>query len=112
MILGFGIVETDIAKRILKECYEAIKKDKDAPAKATIETIRSVYNKQYDEYGQKDASEVPERYCCFWAYKSEKYFRFDFHHINRRHPMSNDGWAMMKSTWILDMTTGRIFEER
>lgn len=111
VILGFGTTETNTAKKILKECYEAIEKDRGTSAIENIERVRSVYNKQYNEYGEKDASEVPERYCCFWAYKSEEYFRFNFHHINRRHPMSNDGWAMMKSTWILDVVTGKIFQE-
>lgn len=110
MIIGFGTKETDTARRILKECYAAIEKDRGLPAIDSIETIRAVYNKQYEDYGSKKTSEVPQRYCCFWAYQSGEYFRFDFHHINRRSLLSSDGWAMMKATWLLDTVTGKIFK--
>ena len=111
MILGFGKTEETVARDILQECYNAIERDKEISSIEAIESVRAKYNKLYDEYGQMDASEVPERYSCFWAYESGEYFRFTFHHINRRHPFSNDGWAMLKSTWILEAKTGKIFME-
>ena len=111
LILGFGKTEDDTARKILKECYDAIGKDRGKPAKDVVAAVQEVYKKQDDEYGEKPASEVPERYSYFWASESGKYFRFDFHHINRRHPMSSDGWALLKSTWILDVTTGGIFQD-
>ena len=111
VILGFGTSEIDTARKILKECYEAIEKDRGRPASKAVSEVQAVYKKQDVEYGEKEASEVPERYSYFWAHESGEYFRFDFHHINRRHPLSSDGWALLKSTWILDTTSGRVFQE-
>ena len=111
MILGFGTSEIDTARNILKECYAAIEKDRSKPAKDIVAEVQTAHKKQCDEYDGKERSESPERYSYFWASESGEYFRFDFHHINRRHPMSNDGWAMMKSTWILNITTGKMFQE-
>lgn len=111
MILGFGKVETDTARNILRECYVAIKKDGNKPAKEAVTAVQAAHKKQCDEYDGKERSEAPERYSYFWARESDEFFRFDFHHINRRHPMSNDGWALLKSTWVLDITTGKIFQE-
>ncbi len=111
MILGFGKIEDTTARDILKKCCKAISDNPNIPPIDSIETIRDIYNKQYNEYGSKNASEVPERYSCFWAYQSGEYFRFQFHHINRRHPFSKDGWAMIQSTWLLNTITGEIFKE-
>ena len=111
MILGFGKVEADTARKILKECYDAINKDRDKPAKDIVAAVQEVHKKQGEEYGKKPASEVPERYSYFWASASGDFFRFKFHHINRRHPMSRDGWALFETTWVLDKVTGKTFRE-
>ncbi len=111
LILGFGTVEIDTARKILKECYAAIEKDKESPARDVVAAIQAAHKKQCDKYDKQDRSEAPERYSYFWARESGEYFRFDFHHINRRHPMSNDGWALLKSTWLLSTITGKVFQE-
>lgn len=111
LILGFGSTEIDTARKILKECYAAIEKDRKKPAKDAVGAVKSAHKKQCEEYDKQNRSDAPERYSYFWAHESGEYFRFNFHHINRRHPMSPDGWALLKSTWILDATTGKVFQE-
>lgn len=54
---------------------------------------------QADAY--RDATEYPDRYSRFWATTiadaSHIVFILKFHHINRRHAFSPDGWAMLES---------------
>ena len=55
-----------------------------------------------DEY--KHAENYPDRYTYYFASivsdASHLVFIITFHHINRRHAMSPDGWAMMQSERI------------
>ena len=111
IILGFGVTETKTALRVIKECYNLIKNN---PNKLVCEVIKEVeqrYKELSNNYDKMSRSEVPERYSCFWARKSGEVIIFDFHHINRQHSMSPDGWALLKSFWILDIETGGIFEK-
>jgi hypothetical protein len=59
-------------------------------------------------HGHRDAAKQhetdpahPERYSYFWPYvvADANYIVFiiKFSHINRRHPASQDGWAMMQT---------------
>ena len=52
-----------------------------------------------DEY--KTAKDFPSRYTYFWARviagPSDIIAKISFHHINRRHAFSPDGWALMQT---------------
>ena len=111
MILGFGVTETTTARNIINECLIAIKENKDEHPLEIIETIREKYNDAYEANGEMNRSESPQRYSCFWVYESGECLLFNFHHINRRHPFSPDGWAMMKAQWVLNIKTGDIFSQ-
>lgn len=55
-----------------------------------------------------DRNDVPERYSYFWyvvnkIYDGKYIIEFSFHHINRRHPFSPDGWALLETKWILSI---------
>ena len=112
MILGFGITETKTARAIIQECLAAIRDNQGKPASESIEPIRNRHEQAYDENGKLDKANAPERYSCFWCSCSGGFVRFDFHHINRRHVLSPDGWGMLQTSWVLDVEEGKIFQEK
>ena len=111
VILGFGDSETKTARKIIQECLSAIKKAKGELPANVIKPVEKKYHKTSDEYDKMSRSNAPERYSRFWAYESGGYIKFTFHHINRRHPFSPDGWALLKTNWILDIETEKMFHE-
>ena len=100
MILGFGSSEKETAIKIINECAnELLIGNK-------IDPIEKRYMDESEKYKKKDKDAVPERYSYFWAITHEIYpgkyiVEFVFHHINRRHPLSEDGWASLLTEWIL-----------
>lgn len=58
-----------------------------------------------DEY--KEAEKFPDRYSRFWVSvlhdTSHIVCILSIHHINRRHAMSPDGWAMMQTERLIHM---------
>lgn len=58
-----------------------------------------------DEY--KTAADYPERYTYYWVSlirsASTLVAKFSFHHINRRHALSPDGWALMVNKRLFDV---------
>jgi len=57
------------------------------------------YQQKADEY--RDAADHPDRYSRYWATvldnASHIVVILTFHHINRRHALSPDGWGMMEA---------------
>lgn len=86
IILGFGSTEDSDRLQIRNELLTALQ------AKQTIKVVLKKWNDKADNYDALPMSEAPERYTRFWVYDS----KIVFHHINRRHPFSPDGWALLK----------------
>lgn len=118
MILGFGTGEFETARKIINECQDAIKKNPEH-IKDAVGTIKKKYAKAGKRYQKLGRDKAPERYTYFWFFYSEIYegkymVEFAMHHINRRHSLSTDGWALWKTNWILSVcpTDGtRVYRE-
>lgn len=112
MIIGFGSGERDAALSIINDCAEAMKTNGALGLKA----IQTHYQDARELYKTMPGDEAPERYSYFWAlhhpiYEGKYFVEFTFHHINRRHALSPDGWALTISRWILsvDPHDGNVF---
>lgn len=105
IIFGFGVTEEETARQIIKECADAIEAtDKDH--KNAVEKVYEKYSDLDKKYKPMKSSDAPERYSYFFYSYYEMYpgncvVKFSFHHINRQHPFSDDGWAMLATEWIL-----------
>jgi hypothetical protein len=118
MILGFGATERETARTIIHECATAIKHFPEN-AQEAIQSVQKKYNEDEERYKQMTREEAPERYSYFWAsfhsiYEGKYIIEFTFHHINRRHAFSQDGWALLVTQWILGVQadgTEKIFRE-
>jgi len=105
MILGFGTGEIEAAKRILRECYGAIEAGTETPERI-VKNIQEKYGTIGEANKKLSREDAPERYTYFWAtyyqiYEGKYIVEFTMHHVNRRHPMSDDGWAVLSTKWIL-----------
>lgn len=120
MIVGFGKTELEIAPKIIKECYQAIKDSGRLTAYKNIAEKYMADSKRFKDMGRDEA---PERYSYFWCnhYKildledfEMTLFLFIFHHINRRHAFSPDGWAMLETEWcmIIENDIVRIYKKQ
>lgn len=80
IILGFGSqeekVRNDVKSALLNEGEVALKR----------------WNDDADKFDKIPRKEAPERYTRIFYYDN----KLVFHHINRQHPFSPDGWALMK----------------
>lgn len=102
MVIGFGRTEKETALKIIRECIEAWKTD----GPIGIERLQSKYVKMEKQYDDMSKKEAPERYTYFWADSHKTcdgnyIIEFEMNHINRRHPLSPDGWAMFTTNWLL-----------
>lgn len=116
IILGFGTGEIEEATRIINECVDAFK----AGGEDGLERVQEKYQDLANQY---KIGPHPERYSLFWSVCYELFsgsrwlITFSFHHINRNHPMSPDGWAMLSTEWcaIVDKEDGafevKIFKQ-
>lgn len=112
IILGFGKteqqVEAELESRIFNHiAFEYAEQKLDyftdefkAEMCAWIDKQGIMSREQGDEY--KASKEPPERYTYFYPRligdASYLVAIVKFHHINRRHPYSPDGWALMMNT--------------
>lgn len=87
--LGFGITEKNVEANVLKR----IKNGED------IESIRKEYKEIAEKYDKMNREEAPERYSYFYNYGGS----LKFHHINRQHPFSPDGWGLLQTEVDLPM---------
>lgn len=104
MIFGFGSIEREEALSIIRECKEAMKSE----SVDGLEVVQAHYKKLEASYKRMSRDEAPERYSYFFArphriYEGKAIIEFTFHHINRRHPFSPDGWALLVTNWILSI---------
>jgi len=63
-----------------------------AIAGRNIDDAVKPWNDKAKEYDAMPRESAPERYTKVWIYGGA----FHFHHINRRHPFSPDGWALLQ----------------
>lgn len=104
MILGFGSQEEKTAIDIINECAEVLT-GKEEYNKKQLDKIKSKYSEIEEKYKKMSRNDVPERYSYFYYNYYEMYtgniiVKFKFHHINRQHPFSPDGWALLQTQWI------------
>ena len=109
MILGFGANEKEFEINLQNELTEFAYSQHNGDETFSDETIESLkkYAKELsdqslaDSEKYKSSKEYPDRYSYFWPYIvgdcNMIAVRIDFHHINRRHGLSPDGWAMFKN---------------
>lgn len=107
IVFGFGIIEEETAISIIRECAEAIK-NTDKNHKKELYEVEKKYYALGEKYKTMKKDEAPERYSYFYSSYYEMFpgncvIVFQFHHINRRHPFSGDGWAMLETRWVLSI---------
>jgi len=106
MTVGFGNTEIKTAIKIIEECVAKKNKNKKL-FEQKIKKIKKKYDNLAEEYKNKNANEAPERYSYFWfslyGIYDGYFITFLFHHINRRHPFSEDGWALLRTYWIAEI---------
>lgn len=117
MIIGFGSTETafeNAEEAAFKEYVESRLAESD-PGYFSHELAKDVetwlagraadYRVQADEY--KTSATFPDRYSYFYPRlihtASDLIVRVTFHHVNRRHGLSPDGWALMATKRLFDI---------
>lgn len=111
MIIGFGSTEQafEDAEQKAFEQYVADRYSAMGCQYITEELVADVskwladraaaYQAKGEEY--KAATDFPPRYSYYWARvisgPSDIIAKISFHHINRRHAFSPDGWALMQT---------------
>ena len=121
MIFGFGDGEKREAIRVLEETAKELK---GVMEKSKIECILESLSKKCkdrtDKNDKLDKNDAPERYSYYWTnlmynHKDSFVVLYNFHHINRRHPFSSDGWALLSTKWMLEFygidNVFRIYEQ-
>lgn len=127
MIIGFGKTEIDNEVKELTEVFEIIKpliekKQFFYYDDKLIELIKKAVNKRQKElmdigekYKKEDRATVPERYFYYWANciatSSKIIICFSFHHINRNHAFSPDGWAMWARKGMLEIEEDAVSDK-
>jgi len=84
IILGFGSTEEKTRHDIRAALLEL---NSDGDRNNFIQN----WNKDIDRYDELPGETAPERYTRIFYYDNQ----LCFHHINRRHPFSPDGWAAL-----------------
>lgn len=117
IILGFGDTEKrfeeklegqmwdHVANEFVKEPERYFSDDFVVKIKKWADGLAKESKRLCDEY--KTATDYPHRYSSFYCYTlgdcNHIVFILSFHHINRRHAMSPDGWAMLQSKRVFDV---------
>ncbi|WP_016743793.1 hypothetical protein [Rhizorhabdus wittichii] len=111
MIIGFGssehafeTAEEDAIRGYASERYEALGLDYFtdeliADIREWLDARAKAYQRMADSY--KISTDHPDRYSYYWptviADASNIVIKLSVHHINRRHGMSPDGWALLQT---------------
>ncbi len=93
-VLGFGIIEEQERKKIKDRLLRA------AIAGENLDDVEKEWREKSNKYDKMSREEAPERYTSFFLHSD----RIVYHHINRRHAFSPDGWALLKVEERLDKT--------
>lgn len=119
MILGFGSNEKEVEANVEKAFFDKVEElyqggtqsyftdDLIDDVKKWADSVAVESGKMADGY--KEAVDYPSRYSRFWAYVvgdcNHICLIVSFHHINRRHAFSPDGWAMLQSKRVYEVDT-------
>lgn len=117
IILGFGSTEKEFEKQELDFVREFVaekaKGDDDFHfSDYSVDELGTAIDARAEEYARldksyKDAADFPGRYSMFRFTVLHDLFNvcviFDFWHTNRKHPMSKDGWALLRSKEVLHL---------
>ena len=87
-ILGFGSTEDNVRREVKDAVLGALLRKED------VRTVLAKWNNKADEFDKMPRGVAPERYTRIFFYGGELHF----HHINREHAFSPDGWAMWQVT--------------
>ena len=108
--LGFGSTEKDFAENEMQFVRDwCADYEKEHPnvywsEESFVSALKLAIGERAKKYKSDDekyktATEYPNRYSYFWftvyTDTSSVVVVFDIHHINRRHALSPDGWALM-----------------
>lgn len=118
MIIGFGSTEKEVEARLQREIISLVESecrkakmdyftdDFIGHIKQCVDTLAKESRAKSDSY--KDAKTFPDRYSGFWVYTlgdcNHIAFIVTFHHINRRHGLSPDGWALLESEVVFQVS--------
>jgi len=115
VIIGFGKKEEDFeeqeldfVEQFLRDKFNACKYKFNFSDELVIELKSKLTERQehYDKLSKQyeTATDFPERYTTYsfdiLTDRADLCVIFKFSHINRRHPMSPDGWALMETKRI------------
>jgi len=94
IILGFGSTEREEQQKV-KEALVAGWRE-GIPARDVLDR----WNTQADRYDKMPRGQAPSRYTRIYFFEHEGTLRF--HHVNRDHAFSPDGWALLvvDEPWI------------
>lgn len=130
MIIGFGKTEADFEEAeeaailtFAKELYIRdgliyVTNEFSAAIKEWCAERGAALQAKADAY--KDAATYPDRYSYYWPRvlhsASDTIVILTFHHVNRRHALSPDGWALMRTERLvhfnsLDVSVKRALTE-
>jgi hypothetical protein len=117
IILGFGDTEKQFEEKLENQMWDFVAGEfsKESETCFTDNFINKIkkYAKDLAEESQKQgdrhkaSANYPDRYTYFWCYTlgdcNHIVFIISFHHINRRHALSPDGWGLMQSKRVFDV---------
>jgi len=85
VVLGFGRIEEAEQQAIKSAITTGVEEGK------SIDDVLEEWNSKADEYDAMPRGVAPQRYTRVYYFDN----RLRYHHINREHPMSPDGWALL-----------------
>jgi uncharacterized protein YaaQ len=111
IVLGFGKTEEDFEQQELDFVGRWLQDHSETTSPVSIDSqlvdgLKDALRARADNYQKlqeqyKDATEHPDRYSYYWFTvlngSSDICVVFKFHHVNRSHPLSPDGWGLMTS---------------
>ena len=113
IVLGFGSTEKDFERQEFAFVDEFIKEKVKIVSFSEFCFSKNFYKdlckalkarkEHYDKLDKEyhDSTEYPNRYSTYYFYVvydvSDLCVIFKFHHINRRHALSPDGWALLQT---------------
>jgi hypothetical protein len=96
IVLGFGCVEDREREKIKAALLEGARNG------LSSEEVLRVWNDKADEYDEMPRGVAPQRYTRVYDFGD----KLRFHHYNRDHAMSPDGWGLLVVGELRKMAEG------
>ncbi len=87
-VLGFGSTEIQVEDDVVNALIAARPTTHEA-----LHNVLRPWNTKAKENDALPRGEAPERYTSIYFYED----MLHFHHVNRNHPFSPDGWALLQT---------------